>query len=86
MYNRLLFYCSQLPSDVIFAAVSNQCPHEAVVRETLPTLKVAVERLTYALRGEAFLRKLRTANFGYFEEELSFLAIGTPAPFAVSCQ
>jgi hypothetical protein len=45
MYNRLLFYCPQLPVDVIFAAVSNQCPQETAVRETLPALKVAAEGL-----------------------------------------
>src|ERR1051325_293604 len=28
MYNRLLFHCVQLAVDVIFAAVSNQCPQE----------------------------------------------------------
>jgi len=46
VYNRLLFDCLQVAVDVIFAAVSNQCPQETVVREALPTLNVAVEGLT----------------------------------------
>lgn len=70
MYNRLLFDCPQLAVDVIFAAVSNQCPQETVVRETLPALNVAAEGLV-ELRKEAFLRKLRTASGFSFEERLS---------------
>jgi hypothetical protein len=46
MYNRLLFDCSQLSVDVIFAAVSNQCPQRPPVRETLPAPQVAAEGLT----------------------------------------
>jgi hypothetical protein len=34
---------------------------EAVVRETLPTLNVAVECLSKAAEKEAFLKELRTA-------------------------
>jgi len=34
---------------------------EAVVRETLPTLNVAVECLSKAAENEAFLKELRTA-------------------------
>jgi hypothetical protein len=56
---------------------------EAVVRETLPALNVAVERLTFAARKEAFLRKLRTANKALFEEGLSQWAAGIPTPFSV---
>jgi hypothetical protein len=40
MYNRLLFDCPQLEDDVIFAAVSNQCPQETARWETLPALKL----------------------------------------------
>jgi len=61
MYNQLLFYCPQLVVDVIFAAVSNQCPQRPPVRETLPTPMFAAEGLNEK-RKEAFLRKLRTAN------------------------
>jgi hypothetical protein len=61
MYNRLLFHCPQLAVDVIFAAVSNQCPQRPPVRETLPALNVAAEGLI-EVRKEAFLRKLRTAK------------------------
>jgi hypothetical protein len=61
MYNRLLFYCPQLPVDVIFAAVSNQCPQETAVRETLPTLNVAAEGLIET-RKEAFFEKARNCK------------------------
>ena len=54
MYNRLLFDCLQVAADVIFAAVSNQCPHETVVRETLPTLNVAVEGLVEGTKRGVF--------------------------------
>jgi hypothetical protein len=40
---------------------------ETVVRETLPTLNVAVERFDLAARKEAFLRELRTAMKDVFE-------------------
>jgi hypothetical protein len=69
MYNRLLFHCPQLAADVIFAAVSNQCPQRPPVRESLPTLNVAAEGL-HEVRKEAFLRKLRTAKGFSFEETL----------------
>jgi hypothetical protein len=46
MYNRLLFHCPQLAVDVIFAAVSNQCPQRPSFRETLPALNVAAEGLS----------------------------------------
>jgi hypothetical protein len=69
MYNRLLFYCPQVAVDVIFAAVSNQCPQRPPVRETLPTLNVAAEGLI-EVRKEAFLRKLQTAKSVSFEEGL----------------
>ena len=61
MYNRLLFDCPQLSIDVIFAAVSNQCPQRPPVWETLPALKVAAEGLIET-RKEAFLKKLGTAK------------------------
>ena len=70
MYNRLLFDCPQLTVDVIFAAVSNQCPQRPPLGKTLPALNVAVEGLI-DLRKEAFLRKLRTASGFSFEERLS---------------
>jgi hypothetical protein len=70
MYNRLLFDCLQVAVDVIFAAVSNQCPQETVVRETLPTHNVAVEGWLEVTK-EAFLKKLRTASGGSFEVRLS---------------
>jgi hypothetical protein len=54
MYNRLLFDCLQVAVDVIFAAVSNQCPQETVVRETLPTFNVAVERLVEVTKRGVF--------------------------------
>lgn len=69
MYNRLLFHCRQLAADVIFVAVSNQCPQRPPVRETLPALNVAAEGLI-EVRKEAFLRKLRTAKGFLFEEKL----------------
>jgi hypothetical protein len=53
MYNLLLFDCPQLAVDVIFAAVSNQCPQRPPVRENLPTLNVAAEGLL-EVRKEAF--------------------------------
>jgi hypothetical protein len=71
MYNRLLFDCLQVAVDVIFAAVSNQCPQETVVGKTLPTLNVAVEGLIESNEKRRFLRKLRTASGGSFEERLS---------------
>jgi hypothetical protein len=74
MYNRLLFYCRQLTADVIFAAVSNQCPQRPPVRETLPALNVAAEGLL-EVRKEAFLRRLRTAH-GFSEERLPQTATG----------
>ena len=69
MYNRLLFHCPQVAVDVIFAAVSNQCPQRPPVRENLPTLNVAAEGLI-EVRKEAFLRKLRTAQDVLLEERL----------------
>ena len=63
-----------MPVDVIFAAVSNQCPQRPPVRETLPSLNVAAEGLI-EVRKEAFLKKLRTAK-GIFEEGLSQSATG----------
>jgi hypothetical protein len=75
MYNRLLFDCRQLAVDVIFAAVSNQCPRRPPVRETLPALNVAAEGLI-EVRKEAFLRKLRTANGFSFEARLPQSATG----------
>jgi hypothetical protein len=56
MYNRLLFDCPQLSIDVIFAAVSNQCPQRPPVWETLPALKVAAEGLIET-RKEAFFER-----------------------------
>src|ERR1044071_8373390 len=53
MYNRLLFDCPQLSLDVIFAAVSNQCPQRPPVRELFPPPQVAAEGLVEA-RKEAF--------------------------------
>jgi hypothetical protein len=73
MYNLLLFDCPQLAVDVIFAAVSNQCPQRPPVRETLPALNVAAEGLI-EVRKEAFLRKLRPA-IGVFEERLPHTAV-----------
>jgi hypothetical protein len=73
MYNRLLFHCPQLAVDVIFAAVSNQCPQRPSFRETLPALNVAAEGLL-ELRKEAFLRKLESAKGVSFEERLPRLA------------
>jgi len=61
MYNRLLFHCPQLLIDVIFAAVSNQCPQRPPVWETLPAPQVAAEGLIET-RKEAFLKELRTAK------------------------
>jgi hypothetical protein len=75
MYNRLLFYCPQVAVDVIFAAVSNQCPQETVVRETLPALNVAAEGLIEA-RKEAFFEKAQNCRRFYIEEWLSRLATG----------
>ena len=46
---------------------------EAVVRETLPALNVAAERLV-GVRKEAFLKKLQTAE-GLFEERLPQTAV-----------
>ena len=74
MYNRLLFHCPQVAVDVIFAAVSNQCPQRPPVRENLPALNVAVEGLS-EIRKEAFLRKLRTAQGVLFEERLPDTAV-----------
>ena len=62
MYNRLLFYCPQLPRDVIFAAVSNQCPQRPPVRESLPTLNVAAEGLFETRKEAFFLEGLKTAE------------------------
>jgi hypothetical protein len=56
---------------------------ETVVRETLPTLNIAVERLKLIARKEAFLRKLRTAKEVSFEEGLSQRAAGISTPFTV---
>jgi hypothetical protein len=61
MYNRLLFDCPQLSLDVIFAAVSNQCPQRPPVRETLPTLKLQ-QKVRSKTRKEAFLKKLGVAS------------------------
>jgi len=50
---------------------------EAVVRETLPTLNVAVECLSKAAEKEAFLKELRTAieeAFGRGHRALHFSA------------
>jgi hypothetical protein len=74
MYNQLLFHCPQLAVDVIFAAVSNQCPQRPPVRETLPALNVAADGLIET-RKEAFLRKLRTARGISFEERLPHSAV-----------
>jgi hypothetical protein len=68
MYNRLLFHCPQLAVDVIFAAVSNQCPQRPLIRKTLPALNVAAEGMS-KYEKEAFLRKLRTAKGFSFEED-----------------
>jgi hypothetical protein len=61
MYNRLLFDCLQLSADVIFAAVSNQCPQRPPVRETLPAPQVAAEGLIEDTK-EAFFEKLGVAR------------------------
>jgi len=79
MYNRLLFHCPQVAVDVIFAAVSNQCPQRPTVRETLPAPIVAAEGLI-EVRKEAFLRKLRTAKGVLFEARLAHAATGDPTP------
>jgi hypothetical protein len=61
MYNRLLFDCPQLLNDVIFAAVSNQCPQRPPVGIIFPPSKFAAEGLI-EIRKEAFLKKLGTAH------------------------
>lgn len=56
---------------------------ETIVRETLPALNVAVERLTLLYEKRRFLRKLRTAKKALLEEGLSQRATGISTPFAV---
>jgi hypothetical protein len=85
MYNRLLFYCPQLLRDVIFCGGLKSMSPETAVRETLPTLNVAVERFECAVTKEAFLRKLRTAKVGV-EEGLSQRAAEISTPFTFFAQ
>jgi hypothetical protein len=69
MYNRLLFDCPQLAVDVIFAAVSNQCPQRPPLGKLFPPSMFAAEGLI-EVRKEAFLRRLRTASGVSFEAGL----------------
>jgi hypothetical protein len=57
MYNRLLFDCPQVSVDVIFAAVSNQCPQRPPEGKLFPYPQVAAEGLI-EIRKEAFLKEL----------------------------
>jgi hypothetical protein len=61
MYNRLLFDCPQVSVDVIFAAVSNQCPQRPPEGKLFPYPQVAAEGLI-EIRKEAFFERAGVAN------------------------
>jgi hypothetical protein len=67
VYNQLLFHCPQVAVDVIFAAVSNQCPQRPPVRETLPTLNVAAEGLIEGTKRGDFEKAQNCKDFSFEE-------------------
>ena len=86
MYNRLLFDCPQLSVDVIFAAVSNQCPQRPPEGKLFPYPQVAAEGLI-EVRKEAFFEKADVANrIVGFEETQDAIGIAkfVPAHLLVS--
>jgi hypothetical protein len=62
MYNRLLFYCPQLAVDVIFAAVSNQCPQRPPTGKLFPPLNVAVERSCEVVEKRRFFEEAQNCK------------------------